>query len=81
MELSAEIIREMSRIVDNNDAMSRLLKYVKKLVRQTQISEIDNEAISEKELLIHIEKGIKDIKLAKQGKINLKTAEELLNEL
>lgn len=75
MELSAQIIKEMSVIVDDNNAMTKLLKYVKRLVRDTSDrNKVDN-------LTYRIGESLREVKESKEGKRTLNTLDSLLDEL
>ena len=75
MDISAQIIKEMSTIVDNDGAMNKLLAYVKKLAKSV------HEKKYEDDITIHIANGLRQVKLAKEGKIQLNTLDNLLDEL
>ena len=75
MDISAQIIKEMGSIVDNDNAMTKLLAYVKKLAKSV------HEKKQEDDITIHIANGLKQVKLAKEGKIRLNTLDNLLDEL
>lgn len=75
MDISAQIIKEMGSIVDNDNAMTKLLAYVKKLAKSV------HEKKQEDDITIHIANGLKQVKLAKEGKLQLNTLDNLLDEL
>ncbi len=75
MDISAQIIKEMSTIVDDDSAMTKLLAYVKKLAKSV------HEKKYEEDITLHIANGLRQVKLAKEGKIKLNTLENLINEL
>ena len=75
MDISAQIIKEMGSIVDNDNAMTKLLTYVKKLAKSV------HEKKQEDDITIHIANGLRQVKLAKEGKIRLNTLDNLLDEL
>lgn len=75
MDISAQIIKEMGSIVDNDNAMTKLLAYVKKLAKSV------HEKKQEDDITIHIANGLRQVKLAKEGKIQLNTLDNLLDEL
>lgn len=75
MDISAQIIKEMSTIVDDDSAMNKLLAYVKKLARAV------NEKKYEDDITTQIANGLKQVKLAKEGKIRLNTLDNLIDEL
>ena len=51
-----------------------------KLIEDAEDTE-DTEYISKEEILAGIDAGLKELKLAREGKLQLKSAEELLEEL
>ena len=65
----------MGSIVDNDNAMTKLLAYVKKLAKSV------HEKKQEDDITIHIANGLRQVKLAKEGKIRLNTLDNLLDEL
>lgn len=75
MDISAQIIKEMSIIVDDDNAMTKLLAYVKRLAKSV------HEKKYEDDITIHIANGLRQVKLAKEGKIRLNTLDNLLDEL
>ena len=75
MDISAQIIKEMGSIVDNDNAMTKLLAYVKKLAKSV------HEKKQEDDITILIANGLRQVKLAKEGKIQLNTLDNLLDEL
>ena len=75
MDISAQIIKEMGSIVDNDNAMTKLLAYVKKLAKSVP------EKKQEDDITIHIANGLSQVKLAKEGKLQLNTLDNLLDEL
>ena len=75
MDVSAQIIKEMSTIVDNDSAMHRLLAYVKKLAKSV------HEKKQPEDITMHLANGLRQVKLAKEGKIRLNTLDSLLDDL
>lgn len=75
MDISAQIIKEMSTIVDNDSAMTKLLAYVKRLAKSV------HDKNYEEDITIHIANGLRQVKLAKEGTIHLNTLDNLLNDL
>ncbi|MBQ4520243.1 MAG: hypothetical protein II999_06505 [Bacteroidaceae bacterium] len=90
MELNAEIFRQLSYIADEKSYMDKVLAYIKELVKQRENE--DNAALSiaaeepapyytKAEILAGFDEACKDIKLAREGKLEGRPIEELLNEL
>ncbi|MDE5882755.1 MAG: hypothetical protein K2H60_13610 [Muribaculaceae bacterium] len=74
MEVSAEIIKEMGCLVHNEAAMTKLLKYVRRLSRQITL---DKE---KSDLSRALEESLHEVKLHQEGKIKLKSWDEFINE-
>ncbi len=74
MDISAQIIKEMGSIVDDDGAMTKLLTYVKKLARSVHEKKEDD-------ITSHIANGLRQDKLAREGKIQRNTEDSLFNEL
>ena len=90
MELNAEIFRQLSYIADEKSYMNKVLAYIKELVKQRENE--DNAALSiaaeepapyytKAEILAGFDEACKDIKLAREGQLEGRPIEELLNEL
>ncbi len=74
MDISAQVIKEMSTIIDDDSAMTKLLAYVKRLARSVHEKK-------EEDITSHIANGLRQVKLAREGEIQLNTLENLINEL
>lgn len=65
----------MSIIVDDDNAMHKLLTYVRKLAKSVHEKKYEND------ITRHIADGLRQVKLAREGKIQLNTLDSLLDEL
>ncbi|MDE6337266.1 MAG: hypothetical protein K2L34_11915 [Muribaculaceae bacterium] len=72
MDITSQIIKEMSTIIDDDRTMNRLLNYVKKLAKSV------HEKKYKEDITINIANGLRQVKLAKEGKIRLDTLDNLL---
>lgn len=86
MNLNAELFCQLSYIAGNEHAMKKAVRYLKKLVSQVQASATveEKEACkprTKEEMLAGFDQACKELKLNLEGKLELKLAEELLNEL
>jgi hypothetical protein len=61
---------------DDMATLKRLQKYLNRLRREQE-----EEVMTKEELIAGIDAGLKEVKLAMEGKIKLKDARELLDEL
>lgn len=86
MNLNAELFRQLSYIVDDEEYMKKALKSIKKLVIQKEknaekISEEEYKPLTKKEILANFDQSCKELKLNLEGKLEFKSLEEALNEL
>lgn len=87
--LNAELFRQLSYIANDEDSMRKAVSYIKKLVGQQKnaISEVVAEDAVEyrsrtkTEILEGLDQACKEYKQYKEGKLELKSLEELLDEL
>lgn len=80
MNLNAEIFRNLSYIADDENCMKKALQFIKKLAAQ-KASKEEYKPASKEEILIGVKQACKELKLHKEGKLEFKSAEELLDEL
>lgn len=77
MELNQSLLQEITNISDDENMVRKVLNYVRKLRRKEE----ETEYITKEEILAGIDAGLKEMKLAKEGKIELCSARDFLNEL
>ncbi len=78
ISLPQDVMQDVASLMDNNYAMKRLRAFLKKLKKEE--SNVMT-AKDEKEILEGIKEGLREVKLAREGKIQLQTLDELLDEL
>ncbi len=78
ISLPQDVMQDVASLMDNNYAMKRLRAFLKKLKKEE--SNVMT-AKDEKEILQGIKEGLREVKLAREGKIQLRPARELLDEL
>lgn len=86
MNLNAELFRQLSYIADDENAMKKAVKYLKKLAMQIkEATTVEEEKAyrprTKEEVLADFDQACKELKLNLEGKLELRPAEELLNEL
>lgn len=74
--LKMDVLEELISINDK-EKLLRVKNYLKR-IKKTQVKE---ETISKEEILAGIDAGLKEVKLSMEGKLKLKSAWELLDEL
>lgn len=87
MNLNAELFRQLSYIVGNENAMKKAVRYLKKLavqMKETTATEEEEEEYRPRrkaEVLADFDQACKELKLNLEGKLELKSLEEALDEL
>lgn len=87
MNLNAELFLQLSYIVEDEEAMKKAMKYIKKLatqVRKAAITEEEDEEYrprTKAEVLADFDQACKELKLNLEGKLEFKSMEELFKEL
>ena len=76
--LKMDLVEELLSLNDK-EMLSRVKTYLKRL--KNMEAEKEQDEISKEEILAGIDAGLKEVKLSMDGKLDLKTAREFLNEL
>lgn len=77
MSLQQSVLMDVASLMNDNKAMKKLRAVLDELKR----ADDKEEFISKEEILDDIRDGLRDVRLAREGKIKLKSARELLDEL
>ena len=73
-----DLVEELLSLNDK-EMLNRVKTYLKRLKKME--AEKEEDEISKEEILAGIDAGLKEVKLSMDGKLDLKTAREFLNEL
>ena len=65
--------------VNDKEMLNRVKNYLKRLKKME--AEKEEEEITKEEVLAGIDAGLKEVKLSMEGKLEVKTAREFINEL
>lgn len=76
--LRQSVMQDVVSLMDDNDAMMKLKKYLRKLISE---SEKEMSKTEKEEVLDSIRQGLIEVRLVKEGKLKSRPVEELLNEL
>lgn len=76
--LRQSVMQDVVSLMDDNDAMMKLKKYLRKLISE---SEKEMSKAEKEEVLDSIRQGLIEVRLVKEGKLKSRPVEELLNEL
>lgn len=76
--LKMDLVEELLSLNDK-EMLNRVKNYLKRLKKME--AEKEMEEITKEEILAGIDAGLKEVKLSMDGKLDLKSAREFLNEL
>ena len=65
--------------LNDKEILNRVKNYLKRLKKME--AEKEEEEITKEEVLAGIDAGLKEVKLSMEGKLEVKTAREFINEL
>ena len=76
--LKMDLVEELLSLNDK-EMLNRVKNYLKRLKKME--AEKEMEEITKEEILAGIDAGLKEVKLSMEGKLEVKTAREFINEL
>ena len=76
--LKMDLVEELLSFNDK-EMLNRVKNYLKRLKKME--AEKEEEEITKEEVLAGIDAGLKEVKLSMEGKLEVKTAREFINEL
>ena len=76
--LKMDLVEELLSLNDK-EMLNRVKNYLKRLKKME--AETEEEEITKEEVLAGIDAGLKEVKLSMEGKLEVKTAREFINEL
>ena len=76
--LKMDLVEELLSLNDK-EMLNRVKNYLKRLKKME--AEKEEEEITKEEILAGIDAGLKEVKLSMEGKLEVKTAREFINEL
>lgn len=80
IQLQQAVLQDVASLIGDTEAMKKLHKALQRLKKEKAAKEEMN-ADEEAEILNDIRDGLREVKLAREGKIKLQTVEEFLHEL
>lgn len=82
LQIQQSVLQDVVSMLGDNEAMERLSAYLRRIKTERKAKAHTEMTTAEKEaVLSDIRDGLKELKLAKEGKIKLKNAREFLNEI
>ncbi|MBS5529121.1 MAG: hypothetical protein KHX42_13365 [Prevotella sp.] len=76
--LQQSVMQDVVSLMDDNDAMRKLKKYLRKLISE---SEKEMSKAEKEEVLDSIRQGLVEVREARRNGIKLQTARDFLNEI
>ncbi|RHF35811.1 hypothetical protein DW691_02885 [Bacteroides xylanisolvens] len=76
--LKMDLVEELLSLNDK-EMLNQVKNYLKRLKKME--AEKEEEEITKEEVLAGIDAGLKEVKLSMEGKLEVKTAREFINEL
>ena len=76
--LKMDLVEELLSLNDK-EMLNRVKNYLKRLKKME--AEKEEEEVTKEEVLAGIDAGLKEVKLSMEGKLEVKTAREFINEL
>jgi len=76
--LKMDLVEELLSLNDK-EMLNRVKNYLRRLKKME--AEKEEEEITKEEVLAGIDAGLKEVKLSMEGKLEVKTAREFINEL
>ena len=83
IQLQQTVLQEVVSLMDNEKAMQKLQRFLNKLKQKEEANAKAEEmtAAEKEEILNDIREGLRELKLAREGKLKPRPIEELLHEL
>lgn len=78
IKLRQSVMQDVVSLMDDNDAMMKLKKYLRKLISE---SEKEMSKAEKEEVLDSIRQGLVEVREARRNGIKLQTARDFLNEI
>ena len=78
IKLQQSVMQDVVSLMDDNDAMMKLKKYLRKLISE---SEKEKSKAEKEEVLDSIRQGLVEVREARRNGIKLQTARDFLNEI
>ncbi len=82
INISAEVIRQLGYIADDDNSMAKVLNYIKKIVakRNAALEEENSEKVKE-EILASLDRSLKELRQNQEGTLAFQSWEDFRDEL
>lgn len=81
ISLQQSVIKEVASLFDNEDALRKVLTFVRKVKRTGKAESQELTPAEKKEVMDDLREAFRELKLVKEGKLELSTWEDFKHEL
>lgn len=81
ISLQQSVIKEVASLFDNEDALRKVLTFVRKVKRTGKAESQELTTAEKKEVMDDLREAFRELKLVKEGKLELSTWEDFKHEL
>lgn len=80
IQLQQSVLQDIAYLLDDNEAMKKIQKYLQ-LLKSEKAAKEEMSAAEKEEILNDIRDGLRELKAAREGKFKLQSAREFLHEI
>ncbi len=81
ISLQQNVIKEVASLFDNEEAMRKVLSFVKKVKKAAKAQTEELTPSEKEEVMGDLRESLMELKMVKEGKLQSRPVEELFNEL
>ena len=81
ISLQQSVIKEVASLFDNEDALRKVLTFVRKVKRAGKAESQELTPAEKKEVMDDLREAFRELKLVKEGKLELSTWDDFKHEL
>lgn len=81
ISLQQSVIKEVASLFDNEEALRKVLTFVRKVKRTGKAASQELTPAEKKEVMDDLREAFRELKLVKEGKLELSTWEDFKHEL
>lgn len=81
ISLQQSVIKEVASLFDNEDALRKVLTFVRKVKRTGKAESQELTPAEKKEVMDDLREAFRELKLVKEGKLELSTWDDFKHEL
>ena len=78
--MQQSVLQDVASLLDDNEAMKKLQKYLKRL-KSERVAKEEMSVKEKEEILNDIRDGLREVKVARKSGVRLQSVEDFLNEI